>query len=92
MSIRPMHWHILYMGYPLTWEDRLLDFPSKEEAITFFQLCKSFDLISEELSDVEIEENIYYYDGGYIDMTNKTIKYDESIDDFIICDKEKDMT
>lgn len=92
MNIRPMHWHILYMGYPLTWEDKLLDFSSEEEAITFFQLCKSFDLISEELSDVEIKENIYYYDAGYIDMTNKTIKYDESIDDFIICDKEKDMT
>lgn len=92
MSIRPMRWHIIYMGYPLTWEDKLLEFPSEEEAIAFFQLCKSFDLVFEELSDVEIKESIYYYDTGYIDMTGKTIKYEEAIDDFIICDKEKDMT
>ena len=88
MSIRTMHWHILYMDYPLTWEDKLLDFPSEEEAVAFFQLCKSFDLISEELSDVEIKENIYYYDGGYINMTGKTIIYDEKKDDYILIEKD----
>ena len=88
MSMRFMHWHITYMDYPLTWDNKLLDFPSEEEAITFFQLCKSFDLISEELCDVEIKENIYYYDTGYIDMTGKTIIYDEEKDDYILIEKD----
>ena len=92
MSIRPICWHIIYKDRPLTWDDKLLEFPTEKEAIDFYQLCKSFELILEELSEVERKEDIYYYDCGYIDMTNKTIKYDESIDDFIICDKEEDIT
>ena len=88
MSTRLMRWHITYMDYPLTWDNKLLDFPSKEEAIAFFQLCKSFELVFEELSDVEIKESIYYYDTGYIDMTGKTIIYDEEKDDYILIEKD----
>lgn len=62
MAVRPMTWNIFNKetGQVLTWEEKAIDFASKESAEAFLKL-------NGELGDTaEVKEGILYYDGGYI--------------------------
>lgn len=59
--IRPMKWHIYQKetNYPCVWDDKAIDFDTKEEAERF-----AIKYLEEE--EFYIKEDILYYDGNYI--------------------------
>ena len=63
MAIKEMKWHIVQREteYPLTWDDRAIEFDSESEAYHFAHEA-SIRLGSE----ADIKHQILYYDGGYI--------------------------
>jgi hypothetical protein len=63
MAIRDMKYNIVQKGtnYPLTWDNRAIDFDSEDEAVNFA------DVAGIRLGvDGDIKHQILYYDGGYI--------------------------
>jgi hypothetical protein len=63
MAIRGMNYNIVQRetNYPLTWDDKAIDFGSEAEAVHF---ANEFGI---RLGvDAEIKHQILYYDGGYI--------------------------
>lgn len=61
--MRFMHWNIYNAenGQVLTWDDKAIDFKTKEDAVDFVNHSFGIDI-----EDTKIEEGILYYDGGYI--------------------------
>ena len=63
MAIRDMKYNIVQRetNYPLTWDDKAIDFGSEDEAAHFANECGIRLGV-----DAEIKHQILYYDGGYI--------------------------
>lgn len=64
---------------PLCWDDKALEFDTIESACRF--LCDLFEIVKdtneEEIyKNASVKHDILYYDGGYLDATNLTVKYD----------------
>lgn len=76
---RPMKWHIYGPEhYPLCWDDKALEFDTNMSAREFLASAIENSEWSEEFwVEVEIEKDILYYDGGYIDATNLCVKWNE---------------
>lgn len=75
---RPMKWHIYGPeNHPLCWDDQALEFDTNMDAREFLKSAMDNSLLDEEFwVEVEIEENILYYDGGYLDATNFRVEWD----------------
>ena len=82
MAPRSMKWHIFNeYNEPLCWDGKALEFDTKASAERFLhshidtmydsyeEYCKTFG--------VAIKECIFYYDGGYLNATNKVVVYEE---------------
>jgi len=82
MAIQSLKWHIFNESNgPLCWDGKTLEFDTKESAERFLhsyvdtmydsyeEYCKAFG--------VAIKECILYYDGGYLNATNKIVIYGE---------------
>ena len=63
MAIRGMNYNIVQRetNYPLTWDDKAIDFDSEAEAVHFADECGIRLGV-----DADIKHQILYYDGGYI--------------------------
>jgi hypothetical protein len=63
MAIRGMNYNIVQKktNYPLTWNDRAIDFGSEDEAAHFANECGIRLGV-----EADIKHQILYYDGGYI--------------------------
>lgn len=64
-----MNWHIYNINHePLCWDDKALEFNTKEEAEEFIAICKKLDLGIFDDNEIQfsIKHDILYYDGGYI--------------------------
>ena len=63
MAIRGMNYNIVQKktNYPLTWDDRAIDFGSEDEAAHFANECGIRLGV-----EADIKHQILYYDGGYI--------------------------
>lgn len=63
MAIRGMNYNIVQKktNYPLTWNDKAIDFGSEDEAAHFANECGIRLGV-----EAEIKKQILYYDGGYI--------------------------
>lgn len=81
-----MKWHIFNeWNEPLCWEDKTMEFDTKESAERLLHslvdcFCDSFNEYCRTFG-VTIKECIFYYDGGYINCTNKIVKYNEEDDE-----------
>jgi hypothetical protein len=86
---RPMKWHIYGPDhYPLCWDDTALEFDTKEDAKEFLASAISNSEHTEEFyQEAIIEEDILYYDGGYIDATNLRVKWNEDEWEAILAEK-----
>ena len=75
---RPAKWHIIGAeSYPLCWDDQALEFDTKKDAEEFLTSAIANSEHCEEFyRDVIIQENILYYDGGYIDATHLLVGWD----------------
>ena len=76
---RNKKWHIWNNSdkkYPLCWGDRALEFDTKDQALEFLhsaiETCSSDD---DFWKDNIIDEDILYYDGGYINASNMVAWY-----------------
>lgn len=82
MAIRPMKWHIFNNeNLPLCWDDQALEFDECDQALRFLDsylnamgtsfedYCKAFG--------VKFKKCIFYYDGGYLDGSNKIVMFEE---------------
>ena len=69
-------WNNSDKKYPLCWDDRALEFDTKDQALEFFhsaiETCSSDD---DFWKDNIIDEDILYYDGGYINASNMVAWY-----------------
>lgn len=80
--VRGMKYHIYETKEginPLYWDDKALEFDTIESACRF--LCDLFKIVKdtneEEIyKNATVKHDILYYDGGYLDATNLTVKYD----------------
>ena len=63
MAIRGMNYNIVQRetNYPLTWDDKAIDFGSEAEAAHFANECGIRLGV-----DADFKHQIIYYDGGYI--------------------------
>lgn len=63
MAIREMKWYIVQREteYPLTWDDRAIEFETESEAYHF-----AHEANIRLGTDADIKKQILYYDGGYI--------------------------
>ena len=82
MSIKSMKWYIFNDEHePLCWDGQALEFDTKESAERF--LHSHTDIMYDgyegycEAFGVVIKECIFYYDGGYVNATNKIIVYNQ---------------
>ena len=75
---RPVKWHIYNVNHePLCWNEKALEFNSKESAKEFLTSA----INSEEHSyyffeNLNIIEDILHYSGGYLDATNLQVIWD----------------
>lgn len=79
--IREMKWHIYMINEeegecPLLWEDECLEFDNEEAAKRF--LKDVVDVFEDpnvlgEPEKIVIKETIQFWDGGYVNATNKTV-------------------
>ena len=75
---REMKFHIYNMEHePLCWEGKALEFDTFKSAIRFLYEVDAVD--ANLLANAAINEDILYYDGGYINATNLTIANDELV-------------
>ena len=84
--MRSMKWHIYNSeNNPLCWDDKAIEFDTKESAERFLHSYVDFQYDSYEeycqTFGVVIKEGILFYDYGYINCTNKIVKYNEEIED-----------
>lgn len=82
MSDRPMKWYIFNENkQPLCWKEKAVEFSSKEAAERFLRShTDAMDISYEEYCDIvgiSIKECIFYYDGGYIDCSDKIVFYED---------------
>lgn len=78
INVRPMKWHIYGPeNHPLCWDDQALEFDTNMDAREFLKSAMDNSLLDEEFwVEVEIKENILYYDGGYLNATNFRVEWD----------------
>ena len=80
--VRNMKYHIYETRdcvNPLCWDDKALEFDTLETAGNFLYAILEIvkDTTEEEIyKNATIKRDILYYDGGYLDATNLTVKYD----------------
>lgn len=79
---RPIKWHIWEnkdKKYPLCWGKEALEFDTKEAAETFLNSIKETEnaYVYQFYLNSFIDKSILYYDGGYLNATNKRVIYDE---------------
>ena len=73
--MKEMKWYIFNLNEePLCWEDKVLEFDTKEKAEAFL---KSADIPKEE---VIIQEYILFYDGGCINASNLIVENGELVE------------
>ena len=82
MGIQSLKWHIFNeSNEPLCWDDKALEFNTKESAERFLHshVDTMYDSYEEycETFGVTIKECILYYAGGYLNATNKIVVYKE---------------
>lgn len=82
MAIRTMKWHIFNEhNEPLCWDDKALEFDTKEFAERFLHshVDTMYDSYEEycETFGITFKECILYYDDGYFNATNKIVVYEE---------------
>lgn len=71
--VRDMKWHIYNMDHePLCWDDKALEFDTREDAEKFLGSIPTSDLEDEMPI---IAENILYYDGGYMNASGCVVKF-----------------
>ena len=61
---------------PLCWEGQALEFDTAESAEKFIKSFSYEDYTALDIDDTIIVEEIFFFDGGYIDATNLMIRYD----------------
>lgn len=72
---KEMKWYIFnFNEEPLCWEDKVLEFDTKEKAEAFL---KSAEIPKEE---VIVKEYILFYDGGYINASNLIMENGELVE------------
>lgn len=72
MAEKVMKWYIVQRetNYPLTWEDKAIEFDTESEAYHFSQVA------GVRLGmDADIKKLILYYDGGYISGQDALTSY-----------------
>jgi ribA/ribD-fused uncharacterized protein len=79
---RPMKWHIFDSGRePLCWDEFAIEFDTKETAERFiYSYIDGMGFDREQYFHdygVSIEECIFYYDGGHVNLTNKIVGFNE---------------
>ena len=82
MAIQSLKWHIFNEhNEPLCWDDKALEFDTKESAERFLHshVDTMYDSYEEycETFGITFKECILYYDGGYFNATNKIVVYEE---------------
>lgn len=89
---RNKKWHIWNNSdkkYPLCWGDRALEFDTKDQALEFLhsaiETCSSDD---DFWKDNIIDEDILYYDGGYINASNMVAWYHPKKCDIVLAIKQ----
>ncbi len=75
---RDMKFHIYNMEHePLCWEDKALEFDTFKAALRFLYEVDAIN--ADLLANAAINEDILYYDGGYVNATNLTVVNDELV-------------
>lgn len=89
MTVRDMKWHIIGPGdSPLCWGDKALEFNTEEDARDFLA-----SVIAEEQPEdgfyecAIVKEGVLYYDGGYLNVTNCRIGWDDENCEIILVNK-----
>lgn len=76
---RNKKWHIWNNSdkeYPLCWNDRALEFDTKDQALEFLHSAiETFSFDDDFWKNHLIDEDILYYDGGYINASNMVVWY-----------------
>ena len=75
---RDMKFHIYNMEHePLCWEDKAWEFDTFKAALRFLYEVDAIN--ADLLANAAINEDILYYDGGYVNATNLTVVNDELV-------------
>ena len=88
--MREMKWHIYGLDHqPLCWDGQALEFNTENEAQRFLESCFEHGNKDDEFwEDICIIEDILFYDGGYLNASEKIVDYDEKECEEILIDAE----
>ena len=82
---RDMKWHIYNMEHkPLCWDDKALEFDFAEDAHDFLRDIDELMI----LEGAIVVQDILFYDGGYINATDRRIQFDDETGEEILVKME----
>lgn len=86
MSSRQMKWHIYDSNHkPLCWDGKALEFDNEQSAKNFiFSATMNTKHDDNFYQNIEIVEDVLYYDGGYLNATNLRVYWDKNSKEIIL--------
>lgn len=78
--IKEMKWHIYHVmtGEPLCWDEKALEFDTKESSEDFLGsiILNCYGNVEDFDKHAIVKEDILYYDGGYLNATDYLVERD----------------